>query len=201
MSSSTQLALTLLALALLLLILAETWAAQLPLPLQRFAPLCGQKDVPCVEPSAPWLLTGAQAVGQPASALAGVAAQTTHRNARRQRQLLQAGDQVATQGTAAMATWLQASKQYSLRYDKGSCFADYPGFIAKDITGMCAIRAACCVTSVAALKSDLTLLLCSSVLCHPAGCCAATCGVHQPCVPLALWSECLFVWLRLSVVI
>lgn len=35
----------------------------------------------------------------------------------------------------AMAEWLQDSRQYSERFAKGSCFPDYPGFIAKDITG------------------------------------------------------------------
>lgn len=35
----------------------------------------------------------------------------------------------------AMAQWLQDSAKYSWRFAKGSCFEDYPGFIAKDITG------------------------------------------------------------------
>lgn len=55
------------------------------------------------------------------------------------RQLLQAatGTQaVPAASSPAVQQWLQDSKQYATRFDKGSCFEDYPGFIAKDITGM-----------------------------------------------------------------
>lgn len=36
----------------------------------------------------------------------------------------------------ALEQWLQDSRKYTQRFEKGSCFADYPGFIAKDITGL-----------------------------------------------------------------
>ena len=54
------------------------------------------------------------------------------------RQLMQSQQAAGLPDTSnpAMAQWLQDSRQYSERFAKGSCFPDYPGFIAKDITGM-----------------------------------------------------------------
>lgn len=52
------------------------------------------------------------------------------------RQLQQAGSTALPDASnPAMAQWLQDSASYSQRFAKGSCFEDYPGFIAKDITG------------------------------------------------------------------
>jgi hypothetical protein len=84
-----------------------------------------------------------QPVGQPQAAL-GIASgsrwlQPQQRGTHSRRQLLQVGAEAA-QGipdasSPAMQQWLQDSKQYATRFNKGSCFEDYPGFIAKDITG------------------------------------------------------------------
>jgi hypothetical protein len=52
------------------------------------------------------------------------------------RQLQQTGSTALPDvSSPAMAQWLQDSASYSQRFAKGSCFADYPGFIAKDVTG------------------------------------------------------------------
>jgi hypothetical protein len=54
------------------------------------------------------------------------------------RQLMQAQQTPALPAIShpAMEQWLQDSRTYAQRYTKGSCFLDYPGFIAKDITGL-----------------------------------------------------------------
>jgi hypothetical protein len=50
-----------------------------------------------------------------------------------QSQLAQASPGISSSREAQQ--WLQDSAQYSRRYTRGSCFHDYPGLIAKDITG------------------------------------------------------------------
>lgn len=58
--------------------------------------------------------------------------------ARHRRQLLQASPAApnANSSSSAMDAWLQSSERYSKQYQRGSCFPDYPGFVAKDITGV-----------------------------------------------------------------
>lgn len=74
-----------------------------------------------------------------AAAAAGQGTWPQHTRALRAgRQLLQAGgSSLPDASNPAMAQWLEDSSRYSHRYSKG-CFRDFPGFIAKDITGAAA---------------------------------------------------------------
>lgn len=81
-----------------------------------------------------------------------------HRHRRQLLQLLTEPEAVTS--SPVYSEWLEKSQQYSKRYAQGSCFADYPGFIAKDITGVC--YGVVCVSGCACLDCScggLTLVL------------------------------------------
>jgi hypothetical protein len=95
--------------------------------------------------TAPW-----QSATQARAAEADMNVGQQHVNSYR-RQLLQPQQTAALPATShpAMEQWLQDSRRYTQRFTKGSCFSDYPGFIAKDITGLRLRCVFClCMTSI-----------------------------------------------------
>jgi len=85
----------------------------------------GRRNIDCQYHAGGKSLPGCPGTAATPSAAAGLGV-ATHK-----RQLLQFDFQ-----PTALTEWEQSSQVYAKKYARGSCFDDYPGFIAKDITGV-----------------------------------------------------------------